>query len=192
MGLIKLFKKIIHKIERLFNRISILLVHKRMNAYHADENYSTKINAKDIRSPLLDYIDSISTDHEIPERTVEFGSFIPESPKSNKYQYEKHRDEKPHIINRQHIGDLSKYFKARRKAYTPNPGIEDVLKHSAWEHIYASIQCAHKGDKQNAKMHVDIASSACKELAHHMSEDLYAQFMVSINEKLGALTSSNK
>ena len=107
------------------------------------------------------------------------------------YQQAAHPHRHP-SINQEHIDDLSRYFKARSKDSDLHPAIQDKLEHSVWEHIHATIRCARQGDKRNAKMHLNIASTACKELGHYMKEEEYQAFVKKAEEHMGTLAPKNK
>lgn len=183
---------LIREIEKLYRCVTLKILHKRIGAYHRHENYSEKSHAGDIKSSLLGYIDNVVVTEKPPPK-VKFSvdSIIPKFPVPNKYQYEKHQGCGPHVVHNKYAGDLSKYFKSREKAYELEPGIKYKLEHSVWDHINASIQCAHKGDNRNAKMHADIANSAFKEVAHYIPEDEYAEFSKKVTERMETLAAAH-
>ena len=187
-----LFEALIREIQKLYHCVTLKILHKRIGDYHRHENYSEKSHAGDIKSSLVDYIDNVVVSEKPPPK-VKFtvDSIIPKFPVPNKYGYEKHHGCGTHVVHNKYAGDLSKYFKSREKAYELVPGIKDKLEHSVWEHINASIQCAHKGDNRNAKMHAEIANTAFKEVAHYIPEDEYTRFSEKVTERMGALNATH-
>jgi len=183
-------EKLIREIERLYQMAALAILHKRVGDYRLHVDHLESPHAGDIKSPLLNYIDSVVVSAKpAPKKTFTVDSFIPKQPEPDKYHYEKHHADARRVNNYKHVGDLSKYFKSRRKAYELQPGIKTKLEHSVWEHINAAIHSAHKGDSRSAKMHVDIANSAFKEVAHFIPEAEYAEFTKKVNERMNDLTS---
>ena len=182
------YNAIIGEIRKLYNKVSLVLLHKRIGDYHqyADSNEGGSID--DVKSTLLEYVDDIAS-HTKPAPKVEFSvdSIIAKQPVANTNHYEKHSEEKHYIIDHKYTKDLSRYFKSRRNAYELDSGIKGKLEHSVWEHINASIQSAHKGDRRSAKMHIDIAITAFKEVEHYMTEECFSDFSIKVNERLELL-----
>ena len=97
-----------------------------------------------------------------------------------------------HELSRERIDELSKYFKERNKGADLHPSIREKLEHSVWEHIHATVRCARQGDKRNAKMHLNIAHTACKELGHYMDDEEYQAFVKEAEDHMGTLTGQDK
>ena len=151
---------LIGEIKELYKKASLAILHKRISDYHRHADYSEHAHAGDIKSLLITYIDKIPVNKDTSQETkFSADSIIPKEPVVDKYQYERRETDTTHVVSNKYVGDLSKYFKSRKKAYELQPGIKDKLKHSVWEHINASIQCAYKGNLKNAQMH---ACGYCK------------------------------
>lgn len=184
---------LIGELKCLYNKVSLVILHRRIGGYHRHADYKESSHAGDFKSSLRGYIDDVVVSEIKPPPKIKFtvDSIIPKIPEANKYEYETHHECAHHYINPNHVGDLSKYFKERRKAYELQPSIKTKLEHSVWEHINASIHSAHKGDKRSAKMHADIANSAFKEVAHYISEAEYAEFSKKVTERLQGLNATH-
>ena len=194
--------RLLHELQRLYNQVALAQLHKRMDVYHKHTNHSKK-HAKDIKASLLEYVDNVvvvegektktKTPHDV-ERPVGAGGVTGRHAAQSHHALSPFNfDEKPvgpnpYKLNKKQVKDLSKYFKARKKGSELRPGIEEKLKDSIWIHINASVQCALKGDKRNAKMHIDIANYAFKEIAHYMPEEKYLELTIKINNRLDDLS----
>ena len=182
------YDSLIQEIKELYNKASLAILHKRISDYHRHTDYSEHAHAGDIKSLLITYIDKIPASTTASQETkFSADSIIPKEPVVDKYLYERHETDTRHVVSHKYVGDLSKYFKSRRKAYDLQPGIKDKLEHSVWEHINASIQSAYKGDLKNSQMHADIANSAFKEVAHYMSVAEYNDFSKKVTVRMTAL-----
>lgn len=212
MGILHILNSLLHEIEALYNRAALKLLHKRIIGYRGHGHASDKPHAKDIKSSLLDCIDNVVVD-EKPKlkitRSYDIGSPVlgngekhahaTGSYSTNVFGKKNHHiafpvaarnkqdGANPHLVDRDRLGELSKYFKEKKNGVEADPGIKDKLKHSVWDHINASIACARKGDKRNAKMHADIASTAFKEVEHYMPKDQYSVLRTKVNNRLDVL-----
>ena len=203
MSLPDFLSMLLHKLQQLYDRIILSQLHKLMDRYHRYTSHSKKSHAKDIKESLLEYVDNVvvidkeknmtesphGSEHPVSEEEVT-GKHAAHS-HHNLFpfkQEEKHVGPNPYALNKKQIGELKNYFKARTKGPELHPGIEETLKDSIWNHINASVQCALKGDGRSAKMHVDIANYAFKEIAHYMSEEQYLELTSKINKRLDALS----
>lgn len=183
------FNALIRGIEKVYNRISVIVLRKRMAGYNKQPVQSANSSANDLKSPLLDCVDSIIVDHQDTSKTLHDNDRpVPDATTSLNKPAEKHTD-KPHIINGRDAGELAKHYKETAVKSELYPEIARKLQHSIWEHIHATIRYARLGDKRNAEMHTDIANSAFKELAHHATEEQYQAFMMKIREYLDSLKS---
>jgi len=200
MNISDFLRNLLHELQKLYDQISLMLLHKRMDGYHRHTSHSIKPHAKDIKSSLLEYVDKVVVVErektKIPQKlnrpTVESEVIRKHAPQSQHIIYPFNFDKKqvvssPYKLNKIQVKELSNYFKARKKGTELHPGIKEKLKGSVWDHINASIQCALKGDNRNAKMHVDIANYAFKEIAHYMPEEQYQVLTEKISKRLDAL-----
>lgn len=199
MNISDFLSALLRELQRLYNQVALIQLHKRMGRYHKHANHSKKPHAKDIKASLLEYVDNVvvekektKTPHDVNHPVGEGGAIGKHVAQSHHTPYpfnfdKKHVGPNPYKLNKKQVGDLSRYFKARKKGSELHPGIEEKLKDSVWDHINASVQCALKGDNRNAKMHVDIANYAFKEIAHYMPEEQYLELTRKINKRLDAL-----
>lgn len=204
MNISDFLSTLLNELRRLYNQLVLTQLHKRMDEYHKHANYSKKPHAKDIKASLLEYVDNVvvvekaktitkaKTPHDVEHPVGEGGVVSKHVTQSYHTLFPYKLDKKqvgpnPYKLNKKQVGDLSKYFKARTEGSELHPGIEEKLKDSIRDHINASVQCALKGDKRNAIMHVDIANYAFKEIAHYMPEEQYLELTRKINKRLDAL-----
>jgi len=175
MGISDFLSKLLHELLRLYDQVALAQLHKRMDEYHKHANHSKKPHAKDIKASLLEYVDNVVVvEKEKTKMPPEVNHSDGEGGAVSKHVAQSHHTvfpfnfDKKHVgpnlykLDKKQVGDLSKYFKARKEGSDLRSGIEEKLKNSIWDHINASVQCALKGDNHNAKLHVDIASYAFK------------------------------
>ncbi|WP_126454220.1 hypothetical protein [Sulfuriflexus mobilis] len=147
-----------------------------------------KSYATDIKSPLLECVNGIrdnpAGDTESPH-ILDYS--ILKNMTAKPHIAEEHMNVEVHMINKENVGELSRYFKEKSNVARFPSGIEEKLQHSTWENIHAAIRYAKQGDERKARIHVDIASSACKELAHFMNEAVYTAFIIDIEKHLDAV-----
>lgn len=183
------YSSLIRAIEKIYLRVALTALHERMDVYHKQASQSLKPHANNIKSPLRECIDEIiEYDQDDPEDLDTNNHSILTGSISDLYGPAKDNNTvELHVITKENVGELSKYFKARSDGSALHPGIIEKLEHSTWEHIHAAIRYARKGDYRNARMHSDIASSACQELAHFMNEECYLEFIMEIEKHLDVL-----
>ena len=200
MSISDFLSTLLRELRRLYDQVALTQLHKRMDEYHKHANHSKKPHAKDIKASLLEYVDNVvvvekektKMPPEVDRPVGEGGAFSQHVAQSHHTVFPFNFDKKhvgPNLykLDKKQVGDLSKYFKARKEGADLRSGIEEKLKNSIWDHINASVQCALKGDNRNAKLHVDIASYAFKEIAHYMPEGKYRELTGKINERLDTL-----
>jgi hypothetical protein len=179
------------EIEKIYIKVSLIVLHKRIKGYSKQSDQSNVSHTHDIGIPLLECIDAINVNRRDDSDTSRVSDDAnAESVITDPHAPIKYQPLKPHVIDKKNIGDLSRYFKARSNGAELHPEIKEKLECSIWEHIHATIKYARQGDNRNAKMHADIVCSACKELAHYMSKDDYMNFIAGVNEHLDVLKSS--
>jgi len=186
------FRALIHAIEKIYLRMALIVLQKRMGGYHKQASLSEKSYTPNIKSMLLECVDEIinshQDDHEGPRDVDEA---IISDATSNRHSHASPAF-KPCVVSKENVGELSRYFKARISGSGLHHGIEEKLEHATWEHIHATIRYARRGDKRNAKLHANIASSACKELAHYMDGEHYQKFIMAIEKELNILKPEKK
>lgn len=189
------YRVLIRGIEKIYFKISLIVLHKRMDNYHKQASHSKKEYANDIRSPLLECADILIVNNpDNPEVIHAIDCTTAESATTNWHTHEKHHAatdlDNQAAFNHEHVGELSKYFRDRGRSSDLHPGIKEKLEHSVWEHIHATIRYARQGDDRSSKMHAGIASYACKELAHYLNQEDYQAFATEVEEHLNILKSS--
>lgn len=179
------YNSLLHEIENIYFRVSYSLLQKRMHSYHAQAAQGGHY-ANGIRQPLMGYINDLAAvDHADPTSLRHIDHTAPEHPAHQhipiKYLPQKHGP------NKANVSELSRYFKMRNNEAMIHNGIEEKLEHSTWEHIHAAIRYARQGETKKARMHADIASTACAELAHFMLGEAYTTFVTQIEQYLDVL-----
>lgn len=191
------YRVLIRGIEKIYFKISLIVLHKRMDNYHRQASHSKKEYANDIRSPLLECADIlIVNNQDNPEVIHAIDCTTAESATTNWHTHEKHRaatdaNNQP-AFNHEHVGELSKYFRERGRSSDLHPNIKEKLEHSVWEHIHATIRYARQGDNRSSKMHAGIANYACKELAHYFNQEDYQAFATEVEEHLNCLKATQQ
>ncbi|MCK5002854.1 MAG: hypothetical protein KAJ92_01915 [Gammaproteobacteria bacterium] len=181
------YRVLIRGLEKLYFKVSLIVLHQRMDGYHKKINHNGNPYDQDIKTPLMEFIETTveyaiktnNNDHTKTEGTPQ--SIQPMPPLQQHYE-----------INPQHVGELSRYFKTRSNGGEMHPPIKDKLEHSVWEHIHATTRCARQGDERNAKLHLNIASSACRELAHYMSDNEHQAFADEVGCYMALLKADNQ
>ena len=183
---------LIRALQKLYSRISLIVLHKRINEYQKIATH--KKHAHDIMSPLHECIDIIvgyALDN--PEVVYTIGHLKSESATSNLHSHKKKHTAGQHsTVNQEHTRELSKYFRARSRGSSLHPGIREKLELSIWDHVHATIRCARFGNQHNSKIHADITDCACKELAHYMNKEDYQTFITEVKQHLHTLKSDHQ
>ena len=175
---------LIGKIERLYLKISLKILHRRMASYHKT---SVSIeHAQEIKSPLQECIDII-VGYALDNTEVVYpvGTLTAAHLSRSRSASVTGNDEEQ--ISHQDISELSRYFKARSQGVDLHPSIQEKLENSIWDHVHATIRYARQGDKANSRMHMNIANCACKELAHYLEKNDYRAFTGEVSAHLATL-----
>ena len=164
------YRALINGLEKLYIKVSLKLLHRRINSYHSRTSDAKRQYHDGIKTPLSQFIEATVTQATSSNHTDHNYDHLA---KERKPQPQPNHPEKSQYnqLNRERIDELSKYFKERTKGSETHPSIREKLEHSVWEHIHATVRCARQGDKRNAKMHLNIAHTACKELGHYMDDE---------------------
>jgi len=83
------------------------------------------------------------------------------------------------------------YTPAHRPVFSDHHHIDTVgekLMQSTWEHLHASIRYAKAGNSESAKLHASIMDSALKESVHFLDDEVYKEFVASLEKELSELT----
>jgi len=183
------YRSLIEGLKKLHFKVSLLALHKQINSYHSKPSDGHRKHHDGIKTPLMEFIET-TVSQAVTTRTNHEPVHEQESTFADAPSHVVHPAAKSNLdreISRERIDELAKYFKARTKGDEFHPPIREKLEHSVWEHIHSTIRCARQGDKTNAKMHLNIATAACKELAHYMDEDEYRAFVAHAEDYMGAL-----
>jgi hypothetical protein len=177
---------LLHALQRLYARITSLVLNTRMNSYREEAG---SVADHDLSALLSDHIDRLAdsgsadsgkTQREVSGQKVDIATQIPSQGRS-------HSDRQVSIISRTFNG-LGRYFKSSRTAPVLDPELSKKLKKSAWNHINTALRLARQGEAGSAKLHLDIASQALKEAGHYMSREEHIAFTVEVEDKLGEIT----
>lgn len=181
------YSSLILAIEQLYMRLATILLHRRMLAYRKSPDHA-HISGYDINSFLLIRLDEVAQhDEDDSEMTTKMDCSLLDRPSTKTTIDEAYYDSSRHVVNRENIKELSNYFKERSNGANLHPAIAVKLEHSTWGHIHEAIRCTHCNDQRCAKMHVNIASHAAKELSHYMDPEEYKDFIVKIEEYFDGL-----
>jgi len=184
------YTALIREIEKVYNRITSIILRKRMAGYHKQPLQSSQPYTGGIKSPLLECIDNIIADHQVDSTALHDNDRPTHDVATNPNRPENKYTDKAHVINDGNAVELARHIKATANVSELYPAIAQKLEHSFWEHIHATIRYAREGDKCKATMHTDIANSAYKELVHHITKDQYQALTMKIEKYLGSLKSS--
>jgi len=188
-----IYRTLIEAIEKLYLRIVVKALHRRMGAYHKEVPQQFKPYQKDIKTPLLVCIDDIIENGPDDDECVPIIHYaIPTNASMSHQRPGAGYIHVQHAIDKKNVGELSRYFKARWNGSDIHPGIKEKLERSAWEHLHASIRHARQGENETARIHADIAHYACNELAHYLSEKDYQCFTSELEKHLGTLQSEEQ
>ncbi|MFV2060140.1 MAG: hypothetical protein ACC653_05610 [Gammaproteobacteria bacterium] len=162
------FNSLINNIQNLYHRLSLYLFHIRQQSNYAA---STK-KPHDIHKLLSSQINQLIKNSAT--KTSES-----KTPKENI----KHHDYSAST----EIYTQGKHYKFKTKTSDVNPAIKEQLTQHTRQHIHAAIRNARQGKKTEAKLYVDLANNALKEVAHYMSEDEYLKFTATIDLELSKI-----
>lgn len=169
-------------IQNMYSRIVCTILSKRMQQYCARHQYNTH---SDIAAQLSQQIDSIAAQQaKTNTKQQTHTANVQKQQEKTKHTTQASKPSATNTVDTKKANELSKYFKQRGNGATLNPGIENTLTHSIWEHIHLSLRQARQGNKNSAKMHADIANHAHKELAHYISEEKYIALTQEIENEL--------
>lgn len=162
--------------------ISLTMLNNRIKKFYRNPSHNHSTYAYDLKSHLLEHADKISNNSEESTTGLNVSNYVKivQHITSNKpYQTSN--------TNRASIKELSNYYKSRSSNTEPHKTIDKKLKQSTLEHINAAFRSARNGDSVNSKMHIEIANSSCKELAHFINKEDYIDFIESIKKDLSEL-----
>jgi hypothetical protein len=82
------------------------------------------------------------------------------------------------------IPEFTQHFHDRGADELVGASVGEKIKSRALEHMNKALLLARKGDRENARLHADIANSAVKEAARYMTEEEYGKFVALVKERL--------
>ncbi len=171
---------ILRSLQRLYSRLVLFNLQKRMSSYRGSVGSGT---GEDITATLYACIDNCAssasahkqagTQHE-PSRHNVKAAATPSPPSIPANHQES--------VFKMAMNGLSLYFRKRKVNSVMATELGEKLKKSIWEHIHAAHRAAHQGKVDTARLHADIASTALKEAAHYMPEEEYATLVAEIKD----------
>ena len=164
-------------IQKVYSEVVLSILLRRMRTYHKS---CTTDHWHKLKKPLKDSLDIASQlSRKRPPNNLKSISV-----KVKKYSPANRPDTHDPVVNSKHINELSQYFKKQDGNANIASGIDEKLKHSAWQHIHLTLYLARNKQTVTAQMHADIAYYACKELAHYLPEQEYCDFINEIQDEL--------
>jgi hypothetical protein len=183
---IREIKALLHALERLYSGMASRVLYTRMGTYR---RRTGALADRDLAALLSDHLDRLAAakranSGEVPQRPVRQGV-----PEGRRELFEKHHPAvgQVSVVGRAFDG-LGRYFKSSRTEPVLDPELSEKLRNSTWHHIHTALRLARQGEAKTAKLHLDIASQALKEVAHYMSGEDYIAFTVEVEEKLAEIT----
>ncbi|MCW9023740.1 MAG: hypothetical protein OQK73_03570 [Gammaproteobacteria bacterium] len=175
-------------IQDMYSTVVCTILNNRMQRYCIRHGQK---HTTDISSRLSEQIKALTEHHNNEKNEPQVNSSEPHAHNQKPGVTNANSGiDKGRTVNTKKANELSRYFKKRGNSATLNPGIEDTLTHSAWEHIHLSLRLARQGNTKSAKMHADIANHAYKELAHYMTEEKYSELTQEIEKELNQVSHS--
>jgi len=191
MGKVIIYSSLLHIIEKFYIKISLVILHRRINTHQESSQLSGSLYDNDIKPSLVECIDEI-INHDEPSSHHKIDYSLVPNLITAPHPTLHYSTLKSHTVNKKNVGELSKYFKARSNGSDVHPNIQETLEHSTWEHLHSAVRYARQNDNRNAKMHTNIACTACKELEHYIPEEQYKAFVIEIEKHLDTLKSSDE
>ena len=165
----------------LFFKISAILLRLRMRGKPDEEK---KVSSPDISAPLARKLEKITP----ADNAAGIGKPGAPAVPGRKDAKESGSMQKPEDESGGgFLGTLTKYFKRRGKNTGIQPHAAEKLQKSAKEHIRSAARFARTGNKNAAKMHVELANSAAKDAARYMASAQYEEFRKEIDVQIKEL-----
>jgi hypothetical protein len=180
---IREIKALLHALERLYSGMASRVLYTRMGTYR---RRTGSLADHDLAALLSDHVDRLAA-----AKRANRGEAPPRqgAPEVQRELIEKHHPavRQVSVLGRAFDG-LGRYFKSSRTEPVLDPELSEKLRNSTWHHIHTALRLARQGEAKTAKLHLDIASQALKEVAHFMSREDYIAFTVEVEEKLAEIT----
>ena len=174
-------QKLLDAIYQLHSKITLKVLHIRIQKHderkHADSSY-------DIKKHLTKHVHYLVNIHQEATSKVTWkkSTFIVKN-KPHVTTLDDYKN--PDSLNI--IKPLSDYLNNKKYTDSSNSRVADKLISSTWDHFHAAIREAGQGNMETAKMHVDVANYALKEVAHFLSEEEYRSFYSDIEVEIDKL-----
>ena len=82
--------------------------------------------------------------------------------------------------------ELGDYYS--RGHNTPShPHISDQMRSKTFEHISLSLHLARRGDKEGARLHIELAENAMRTASQFMKKDEYLEFRLQVEDRLESI-----
>ena len=186
------YQAIINTLDRAYAKMTLKILHRRIRKYHGDACQTTTPHPMEIKKSLNACISEIiEGDSGGAQRQAIINLTVGITPFNTQRHDGENQAAARREVNRENVKELSRYFKSGPGGGDLHPDIEEKLEHSAWEHIHTAIRHARQGNFSGAKMHVDIACSACHELAHYKTDEQYQAFLREVDLQIGKIRPAN-
>jgi hypothetical protein len=175
------FRKLFDSVYQLYSDITLKVLHIRIQKYHESKHTDS---SHDITKHLSKHIHHFVNKHQEATSKVTWkkSTFIVKNI-SHVTTLDDYKDPNSKNI----INPLSDYLKNKKYIDPSHSGIADKLILSTWDHFHAAIREARQGKIKTAKLHMDVANYAMKEVAHFLSEEEYQNFYSDIESELEKL-----
>ena len=168
-------------IYQLYSNITLKFLHLRIQKYHEHEHADSSY---DITNDFTKHVHHLVNKHQetTSKVTWKISTFTIKNIRHVTTLDDYKSVNTPNIIN-----PLSDYLKNKKYIDSSHSGVADKLISSTWDHFHAAIREARQGKTKTAKMHVDIANYAMKEVRHFLPEEEYQNFYSDIKVEIKEL-----
>jgi hypothetical protein len=173
-------QNLLSNIQLLHKRIGDVLIRKRLQTYHIQDNSANHIN---LLNTLSNYLDKLHASYTVNQQSTELRStyITANTPPENPVTPGQSAINTPPT--------LAHYFKASGNSPPLHPHISDKLKACIMENFHASIRHARQGNRDNAELHIAIARQALLELGCFLSADECNAFIKELQETINCCAS---
>ena len=168
-------------IYQLYSNITLKILHHRIQKHHERKHTDS---SHDITKHLTKHVHHLANKHQETTSKVTWkkSTFIIKNIQHITTLDDYENPNKTNIIN-----PLSDYLKNKKYIDSSHSGVAGILISSTWDHFHAAIREARQGKIKTAKMHVDIANYAMKEVEHFLPEEEYQNFYSDIKVEINEL-----
>ena len=90
---------------------------------------------------------------------------------------------RPSLHEGTELSELSKYYQQKVRV-EQQPHMSEQMQRNTMDHINTALHLARKGDKQGARLHIELSESAMHTASRFMSHEEYAVFEKKIEARL--------